>query len=130
MVAKTRGKNGDVWETFGNSILLLSYLVLNEFNISYKGKIKKKNKQYSQKPESCEFNSRHNITGILLKAALNTKPQPQHRNQKRKRSCILTLSFCVKWRFNLVQICYWVQLMYATSAIKIPRLILFWWKTQ
>ena len=24
----TGGKNGDVWETFGNSILLLSYLVM------------------------------------------------------------------------------------------------------
>ena len=106
MATKTRGKNGDVWETFGNSILLLSYLVLNEFNVSYKGKVKKNNKQYSQKPESCEFNSRHDITEILLKAALSTKPQPQHRNQKRKRSCILTLSFCVKWRFNLAQICY------------------------
>ena len=28
MAAKTREKNGDVWETFHNSILLLSYLVI------------------------------------------------------------------------------------------------------
>ena len=28
MATKTQKKNGDVWETFGNSILLLSYLVV------------------------------------------------------------------------------------------------------
>jgi hypothetical protein len=31
MATKTRGGNGDVWETFGNSILLLSYLVYYYF---------------------------------------------------------------------------------------------------
>jgi len=33
MAVKIWGKNGDVWETFRNSILLLSYLVFNALNM-------------------------------------------------------------------------------------------------